>query len=83
MPSLSLPSGIADHLGEGTMEDIRTQLGERIRSIRKTMGWSQEELGHHADLHSTYIGQLERGESVPWQGSIWRFQPVTETSRNR
>ena len=44
------------------MEDIRTQLGQRIRAIRKTMGWLQEELGDKVDLHSIYIRQLERGE---------------------
>lgn len=37
-------------------------LGQRIRSYRKSSGLSQEQLAELADLHPTYIGQLERGE---------------------
>lgn len=37
-------------------------IGERLRSYRRQKGWSQELLAEHADLHATYIGQLERGE---------------------
>jgi transcriptional regulator with XRE-family HTH domain len=44
------------------MQNIRTSLGERIRNLRKEAGWSQEQLGERADLHSTYIGGIERGE---------------------
>ena len=47
---------------EATMQNIRIQLGQRVRDIRKEMGWSQEELGERADLHPTYIGGIERGE---------------------
>ena len=44
------------------MQDIRIQLGRRVRELRKSMGWSQEALGERADLHPTYIGGIERGE---------------------
>ncbi len=37
-------------------------MGERIRTLRKERGWSQEELGEKADLHHTYVGAVERGE---------------------
>lgn len=30
--------------------------------MRKELGWTQEELGHRAGLHPTYIGDVERGE---------------------
>jgi len=30
--------------------------------VRKELGWTQEELGHRAGLHPTYIGDVERGE---------------------
>lgn len=36
--------------------------GDRIRELRKAKGISQEELAHHANLHRTYIGMIERGE---------------------
>ena len=41
---------------------IARELGERLRAYRTQRGWSQEELAERADLHTTYIGQLERGE---------------------
>ncbi|MFJ9501560.1 helix-turn-helix domain-containing protein [Brevibacillus centrosporus] len=45
-----------------TMSNLPKIVGERLRNIRKERGLSQEELAHLASLHSTYIGQLERGE---------------------
>jgi len=44
------------------MQNIRIQLGSRIRVLRKEMEWSQEKLGEKADLHPTYVGGIERGE---------------------
>lgn len=37
-------------------------LGERIRTFRKQVGWSQEELAEACGLHRTYVGAVERGE---------------------
>ena len=44
------------------MSDIANIIGERIRLYRNCAGLSQEALAEKAGLHSTYIGQLERGE---------------------
>lgn len=44
------------------MDNMRMLVGERIRTLRKERGWSQEELGEKADLHHTYVGAVERGE---------------------
>lgn len=44
---------------------VATRFGENLRRCRKAAGWSQEALGFRADLHRTYIGILERGESLP------------------
>jgi transcriptional regulator with XRE-family HTH domain len=41
---------------------IQKQFGERVRSIRKAKGLSQEALAHLCDLDRTYIGGVERGE---------------------
>lgn len=37
-------------------------LSEKIRSSRKEINLSQEELAERCDLHRTYIGSVERGE---------------------
>ena len=44
------------------MKDVTSQIGGRIRELRKKKGLSQEELGGRARLHYTYIGAVERGE---------------------
>lgn len=44
------------------MASITEILGQRIRFFRKRKGISQEQLSKLADLHPTYIGQIERGE---------------------
>ncbi|WP_103344165.1 helix-turn-helix domain-containing protein [Amycolatopsis sp. CA-126428] len=35
--------------------------GARIRAHRQQLGYTQELLAHHAGLHWTFIGQVERG----------------------
>lgn len=44
------------------MSNIVKITGERIRARRLELGYSQETTAEKADLHPTYIGQLERGE---------------------
>ena len=38
---------------------------QKIRLIRRVKNLSQERIGEIADLHRTYIGQIERGEVSP------------------
>lgn len=40
----------------------RKAFGKRVRVLRKSMGFSQEQLADAANLHRTYIGSIERGE---------------------
>jgi len=42
-------------------QDFRTAAGRIIRRERLKMGWSQEELAEKADLHPSFVGQIERG----------------------
>jgi transcriptional regulator with XRE-family HTH domain len=41
------------------------ELGKRITQLRKSRGWTQEELAEHSGLHRTYISSLERGHRNP------------------
>jgi transcriptional regulator with XRE-family HTH domain len=38
------------------------QLGHRLRSHRKALGWTQEDLADHAKIDRSYVGGVERGE---------------------
>ena len=44
------------------MSELSKQIGERLRALRLAAGLTQEQLAERADKHTTYIGQLERGE---------------------
>lgn len=41
---------------------VQAAFGKAIRVVRSTEGLSQEQLGELADLHRTYIGDIERGQ---------------------
>lgn len=42
--------------------DILISFGNKVKTFRKEMGISQEELAFRSDLHRTYIGMIERAE---------------------
>ena len=44
--------------------DFLQTIGKRIRARRHALGMSQEALAERVGLHYTYIGQIERGESI-------------------
>ena len=41
---------------------LLTKVGKRIRTLRLTVGLSQEKLAFKSGLDRTYIGSVERGE---------------------
>lgn len=45
-------------------------LGRRARALREAAGLTQEEVAHRADLHWSYIGQIERASTNPTYMSI-------------
>ena len=49
-------------MNEGQGKSAKKDFGERVRTIRKSMGLSQETLALMCELDRTYIGGVERGE---------------------
>ncbi|WP_194954020.1 helix-turn-helix domain-containing protein [Sphingopyxis solisilvae] len=45
--------------------DIRLRLARNIRTLRQEKGWSQEDYADRADIHRTYVSDIERGRRNP------------------
>lgn len=45
--------------------DVRLRLGANLRRLRLERGWSQEEFADLADIHRTYVSDIERGARNP------------------
>ena len=55
-------------------------VGAAVRSRRKELGLSQEELGYKAKLDRTYISGVERGVRNPTVGSLRRIAQALDTT---
>jgi transcriptional regulator with XRE-family HTH domain len=53
-------------------------LGQAIRRLRKERRLSQEELGHRAEIHPTWISHIESGRTNPAWGTVRRIATVLE-----
>ena len=60
--------------------DLKILLGMVIKTQRTSLGISQEELAHRADLHRTYVSDLERGVRNPSMDSIEKLARALEFS---
>jgi len=47
------------------MGDIQERLGKNVRRLRDELGMSQEAFADHANIHRTYISDIERGARNP------------------
>lgn len=63
-----------------TILDLKALLGAAIKSQRSALGLSQEELAYRADLHRTYISDMERGARNPSIQSIAKLARALEIS---
>ena len=54
-------------------------VGAAVRSRRKELGLSQEQLGYKAKLDRTYISGVERGVRNPTVGSLRRISEALDT----
>jgi transcriptional regulator with XRE-family HTH domain len=60
--------------------DFLPRFGKRIRELRTAKKYSQEELADKAELHWTYIGQIERGERNPTLKNIVKLARALDIS---
>ena len=55
-------------------------VGEAIRQAREAAGWTQVELAKRANIHRTYLNQLEHGRKSP---SLDIFMQICEALKIR
>ena len=58
-------------------------LGKEIARLRQQIGLSQEELGFRAEVHRTYISQLERGLKSPTLNVILKLSRALKAPASR
>lgn len=63
--------------------DIRVRLGRNVRSLREEKGWSQEDYADRADIHRTYVSDIERGRRNPTATVIEKLARPFEISPGR
>jgi transcriptional regulator with XRE-family HTH domain len=52
-------------VSQNNQQSIKQRFGKAIRRRRRELDLSQEELAERAELHRTYISNIERGELNP------------------
>ena len=52
-------------MGDKSQSDIKQRFGKAIRRRRRELDFSQEELAERAELHRTYVSDIERGDRNP------------------
>lgn len=65
---------------EAKLRKIRKEFGKRVRALRKTRGFSQEEFAYECGLHRTYMGDVERGERNISIDNIYKIASSLEMS---
>ena len=54
------------------MENWEKALGNRIKTLRKLRGWTQENLAEQAKVSVQHVGEIERGDGNPTLQSLER-----------
>ena len=64
----------------GSQTSPESLFGRKIARLRKRIGLSQEELAFRAEVHRTYISQLERGLKSPTLSVILKLSHALKVS---
>ena len=54
------------------------QIGERIKYLRETKGFTQVELARRIGIHSVSLSRYERGEEIPNEAMIQKIADALE-----
>jgi transcriptional regulator with XRE-family HTH domain len=65
-------------MSDRAVRHVRKFLGQRVRTLRKQRGLSQERLGDRAGLSGKFIGEVERGEKSISIDSLYRVSVALE-----
>ena len=60
--------------------EIRQRLGSNVKRLRRSMGLSQEEFAHRADVHRTYVSDIELGKRNPTIEIVEQFAKALEVT---
>lgn len=63
---------------KNTPDERCLSLGRNIRKLREKKTWTQEELSERADIHVSYVGQVERGLRYPSLKILFRIADALE-----
>ncbi|MGQ0597116.1 helix-turn-helix domain-containing protein [Aquabacterium sp.] len=62
------------------MKTAERLFGEEVKKVRALRGLTQEELARDADIHPTYVSQLERGLKSPSLNVILSLANALDTT---
>ncbi len=55
------------------MKNSISSIGSKIKQRRKTLGWSLDTAAANTGVSKAMLGQIERGESNPTVGTLWKI----------
>lgn len=67
----------------GSKTSPEALFGNEVVRLRKRLGVSQEELAFRAEVHRTYISQLERGLKSPTLNMILKLSRALKASASK
>jgi transcriptional regulator with XRE-family HTH domain len=55
---------------------LRTRFGVKLRKVRLSRGWTQEQLAEKADVSLNFLNLIERGQRAPSFDNLERLAKV-------
>ena len=62
------------------MEQLNLIISQNLKKIREERGWSLDKLSQVSGVSKSMLGQIERGESNPTVGTVWKISQGLKVS---